>query len=221
MRRHHFSAGPYTPLHALKNLFPADGSNSCTRPVQTISRSHGRQPLVLPLLGYGIHVHLPLDVDPGQGLVEERNSPGWTWRQLDLVYSRGESNYVNAPGQDLANPFLLVSPQFAITLARGLTVTSRYIINLVDLWRARGREDAPVWEGKSMCVSLVELVHGKSTCSAPRYDSRRLTRITSRCSSIGHLCHLLLHHLLPLWLDPSQPHTFALLGVPFLHGQTA
>jgi hypothetical protein len=138
-----------------------------------------------------------------------------------ILFTAEVSQTVKTLGEDLADLLLPVSPQFAITLARGLTVTSRYIINLVDLWRARGREDAPVWEGKSMCVSLVELVHGRSTSYNPKHDPRTLTRNTFRCSPTGHLCRLLLHHLLPIRLNSSQPHTLALLGLPFIHGEAA
>lgn len=56
----------------------------------------------------------------------------------------------------------LFATEFALTLVKGLSLCGKFVINLVDQWKSRGRDDAPPWESKSMCVFAVDWVY--STC---------------------------------------------------------
>ena len=54
------------------------------------------------------------------------------------------------------------SLQYAILLASALNAMLRYILSIVDLRRARARggENAPPWENKSMYIFYIELLTG-------------------------------------------------------------
>lgn len=48
-----------------------------------------------------------------------------------------------------------------ILLASILSTFAKYVISVMDLRRARGQEDAPPWEEKSMYIFYVNLATGK------------------------------------------------------------
>jgi len=56
---------------------------------------------------------------------------------------------------------VLFASEFVILLASVSGTFARYWIGVADLWRARGREDAPSWEQKSMYLFYVDLAVGK------------------------------------------------------------
>ena len=56
---------------------------------------------------------------------------------------------------------VLFASEFMILLASIMGVTARYGVGLWDLHRARGREDAPVWEEKSMYLFYIDLAVGE------------------------------------------------------------
>jgi E3 ubiquitin-protein ligase synoviolin len=56
---------------------------------------------------------------------------------------------------------VLFASEFMILLASILGSVGRYTIGVIDLRRARGREDAPSWEEKSMYIFYVDLTVGE------------------------------------------------------------
>lgn len=56
---------------------------------------------------------------------------------------------------------VLFSSEFMILLAGAGGIAARYAVNLWDLRRARGREDAPVWEDKSVWMFYIDLAVGQ------------------------------------------------------------
>jgi E3 ubiquitin-protein ligase synoviolin len=73
---------------------------------------------------------------------------------LDTISSNGVSSMV------------LFVTEFVILLASITAIGARYTVGLVDLRRARGREDAPAWEEKSMWLFYINLVQGEHTAQA-------------------------------------------------------
>ena len=49
--------------------------------------------------------------------------------------------------------------QFAILTCTALSIHAKYFINLVDIIKAGGRDDAPPWDGKSMWTFYVDLIY--------------------------------------------------------------
>ena len=56
---------------------------------------------------------------------------------------------------------VLFASEFMILLASIAGTTARYFVGWMDLRRARGREDAPSWEEKSMYLFYVDLAVGE------------------------------------------------------------
>lgn len=48
-----------------------------------------------------------------------------------------------------------------VLLASIVGTVARYGVNCLDIRRARGREDAPAWEAKSMYMFYIDLAVGK------------------------------------------------------------
>lgn len=61
---------------------------------------------------------------------------------------------------DGVSSMVLFASEFMILLASITGTTARYVVGLIDLRRARGREDAPSWEEKSMYLFYVDLAVG-------------------------------------------------------------
>ena len=63
------------------------------------------------------------------------------------------------------------SLQYAILLASALNAMLRYILSIVDLRRARARggENAPPWENKSMYIFYIELLTGALVFNVTKY----------------------------------------------------
>lgn len=57
---------------------------------------------------------------------------------------------------------VLFTSEFMILLASIWGTMARYFVSCLDLRRARGREDAPAWEEKSMYMFYIDLAVGKS-----------------------------------------------------------
>lgn len=74
---------------------------------------------------------------------------------------------------------VLFASEFVILLASVSGTFARYWIGVADLWRARGREDAPSWEQKSMYLFYVDLAVGERHRSINELSSRQ---ILSNCS---------------------------------------
>ena len=58
-----------------------------------------------------------------------------------------------------------------ILLASIAGTAARYGVNCLDIRRARGREDAPAWEAKSMYMFYIDLAVGKSPSPSPSGES--------------------------------------------------
>lgn len=69
---------------------------------------------------------------------------------LDSILSNGVSGKV------------LFTSEFMILLASIWGTMARYFVSCMDLRRARGREDAPTWEEKSMYMFYIDLAVGES-----------------------------------------------------------
>ncbi|KAJ9112242.1 hypothetical protein QFC22_006326 [Naganishia vaughanmartiniae] len=81
--------------------------------------------------------------------------------------------------------------EFAILLTTSLSIIAKYTINIIDLVRARGREDAPPWEGKSMAVFWVDLT----------YHAIKLVIYTAFFYTIFILSGVFpINHIVPLYL---------------------
>jgi E3 ubiquitin-protein ligase synoviolin len=57
---------------------------------------------------------------------------------------------------------VLFVSEFMVLLASIVGTVARYGVNCLDIRRARGREDAPAWEAKSMYMFYIDLAVGKS-----------------------------------------------------------
>ena len=57
---------------------------------------------------------------------------------------------------------VLFVSEFMVLLASIHGTMARYVVNCLDIRRARGREDAPAWERKSMYMFYIDLGVGKS-----------------------------------------------------------
>lgn len=62
---------------------------------------------------------------------------------------------------DGVSAMVLFASEFTILLASILGTCARYSVGIIDLRRARGREDAPSWEEKSMYLFYVDLGVGE------------------------------------------------------------
>jgi E3 ubiquitin-protein ligase synoviolin len=56
---------------------------------------------------------------------------------------------------------VLFVSEFMVLLASIVGTAARYGVNCLDIRRARGREDAPAWEAKSMYMFYIDLAVGK------------------------------------------------------------
>jgi len=65
---------------------------------------------------------------------------------------------------------VLFASEFMILLASIWGSIGRYAIGVIDLRRARGREDAPSWEEKSMYIFYVDLAVGESSLGIAALD---------------------------------------------------
>ena len=77
---------------------------------------------------------------------------------------------------DGVSSMVLFASEFTILLASILGTCARYSVGIIDLRRARGREDAPSWEEKSMYLFYVDLGVGASIPYLPREEIDRLIR---------------------------------------------
>lgn len=57
---------------------------------------------------------------------------------------------------------VLFVSEFMVLLATAIGTAAKYVVNCLDIRRARGREDAPAWEAKSMYMFYIDLAVGKS-----------------------------------------------------------
>jgi E3 ubiquitin-protein ligase synoviolin len=57
---------------------------------------------------------------------------------------------------------VLFTSEYMVLLASIWGTGAKYGVNCLDLRRARGREDAPAWEAKSMWMFYVDLAVGES-----------------------------------------------------------
>ncbi|KAJ9092544.1 hypothetical protein QFC21_006775 [Naganishia friedmannii] len=81
--------------------------------------------------------------------------------------------------------------EFALLLTTSLSIIAKYTINIIDLVRARGQEDAPPWEGKSMAVFWVDLT----------YHAIKLVIYTAFFYTIFILSgNVPINHIVPLYL---------------------
>ena len=64
---------------------------------------------------------------------------------------------------------VLFVSEFMVLLASICGTMARYTVNCLDIRRARGREDAPGWERKSMYMFYIDLAVGKSSLSHLHY----------------------------------------------------
>jgi E3 ubiquitin-protein ligase synoviolin len=55
---------------------------------------------------------------------------------------------------------VLFVSEFMVLLASIVGTAARYGVNCLDIRRARGREDAPAWEAKSMYMFYIDLAVG-------------------------------------------------------------
>jgi E3 ubiquitin-protein ligase synoviolin len=62
---------------------------------------------------------------------------------------------------------VLFVSEFMVLLASIMGTAARYVVNCLDIRRARGREDAPAWEAKSMYMFYIDLAVGKSALGRP------------------------------------------------------
>jgi E3 ubiquitin-protein ligase synoviolin len=61
---------------------------------------------------------------------------------------------------------VLFVSEFMVLLASIHGTMARYVVNCLDLRRARGREDAPAWEQKSMYMFYIDLGVGQFSVHA-------------------------------------------------------
>ena len=94
---------------------------------------------------------------------------------------------------------VLFASEFMILLASISGSVGRYTIGVIDLRRARGREDAPSWEEKSMYIFYVDLAVGELSVANSR------VKLTTRLRKASNLPHLLHCHLAQLW--PASPYS--------------
>ena len=95
---------------------------------------------------------------------------------------------------------VLFASEFTILLASILGTTARYAVGLVDLRRARGREDAPAWEEKSMYLFYVDLAVGESPkpSSSLSQESTLIADFVKLLTYLSFFMVILLHYGLPL-----------------------
>lgn len=55
---------------------------------------------------------------------------------------------------------LLFTTEYMILIATILGTSARYIVNVVDMYKAAGRADAPTWEMKSRWMFYIDLFVG-------------------------------------------------------------
>jgi E3 ubiquitin-protein ligase synoviolin len=72
---------------------------------------------------------------------------------------------------------VLFASEFMILLASIQGTMARYGVNCLDIRRARGREDAPAWEAKSMYLFYIDLAVGEFFPVIP--STRYLPRLGS------------------------------------------
>ena len=94
---------------------------------------------------------------------------------------------------------VLFASEFMILLAAILGAIGRYTIGVIDLRRARGREDAPSWEEKSMYIFYVDLTVGE--CNYLETWSV----LTGRLRQAVDVPHFLHRHSSQLRLASSYP----------------
>lgn len=71
---------------------------------------------------------------------------------------------------------VLFACEFALLVASVFSVSAKMVVNIVDQRRARGREDAPAWEGKSMWGFYIDVLY--SECKSDlRFASSRSPEI--------------------------------------------
>ncbi|GHJ89991.1 hypothetical protein NliqN6_6393 [Naganishia liquefaciens] len=81
--------------------------------------------------------------------------------------------------------------EFAILTCTAISIHAKYFINLVDIIKAGGRDDAPPWEGKSMWTFYVDLT----------YYGIKLVIYTAFFYTIFFLSGVLpINHIVPLYL---------------------
>lgn len=68
---------------------------------------------------------------------------------------------INSILTDGVSAMVLFASEFTILLASIMGTILRYSVGVVDIRRARGREDAPSWEAKSMWLFYVDLAVGE------------------------------------------------------------
>lgn len=95
---------------------------------------------------------------------------------LDLLLMTSTIESVLIEG---VSPMVLFASEFAILLSSISATFARYVIGVIDLRRARGRDDAPPWEKKSMWLFYVDLAQGM----LPPRRERPLTEQTCSNSS--------------------------------------
>lgn len=98
---------------------------------------------------------------------------------------------------DGVSSMVLFASEFMILLASINGTSARYIVGLIDLRRARGREDAPSWEEKSMYLFYIDLAVGKFSC----YSSWNRADISDFAKLLTYLTFflvILLNYGLPL-----------------------
>jgi len=62
---------------------------------------------------------------------------------------------------------VLFVSEFMVLLASITGTAARYGVNCLDIRRARGREDAPAWEAKSMYMFYIDLAVGELALGRP------------------------------------------------------
>lgn len=84
---------------------------------------------------------------------------------------------------------VLFTSEYMVLLASIWGTGARYGVNCIDLRRARGREDAPAWEEKSMWMFYIDLAVGESLVflfmTHPPHPSRCEVAPRSRFSLSG------------------------------------
>lgn len=145
---------------------------------------------------------------------------------VESTLNHGVNGMVLFASEVCAQHFLTVSQftfprtQYAILMASALNSMARYILSVIDYRRARARggENAPPMENKSMYIFYIELFTGLYRCVSIAKSSGLM--FSRRLLEADHLPHFL-HVDHDLLRAPTEHHPRRLSYRPFLHHSRA